>query len=86
MLNGYNRLMIDIIMMSSKDNKKRNGKKNKLGKMKSIKKSLIKKSKKEIKKAYRLLARIYHPDLALINKKEAEEIFKKINNAYENLN
>jgi DnaJ-domain-containing protein 1 len=39
----------------------------------------------EIKKAYRVLARIYHPDLALINKNEAEEIFKKINNAYENL-
>jgi DnaJ-class molecular chaperone len=31
------------------------------------------------------LARIYHPDLALIDKKEAEEIFKKIGNAYENL-
>jgi flagellar biosynthesis GTPase FlhF len=42
-------------------------------------------TKQEIKKAYRVLAKIYHPDLALINKEEAEEIFKKIANAYENL-
>jgi len=42
-------------------------------------------TKQEIKKAYRVLAKIYHPDLALINKEEAEEIFKRINRAYENL-
>ncbi len=42
-------------------------------------------TKDEIKKAYRRLARIYHPDLALLNKEEAEEIFKKINNAYTRL-
>jgi len=39
----------------------------------------------EIKKAYRTLAKIYHPDLSLLNKEEAEEIFKKINSAYESL-
>lgn len=38
---------------------------------------------KEIKKAYRKLAKIYHPDLALTNKERAKEIFQKINNAYE---
>jgi flagellar biosynthesis GTPase FlhF len=42
-------------------------------------------TKQEIKKAYRTLAKIYHPDLALLNKEEAEEIFKRINEAYENL-
>jgi len=42
-------------------------------------------TKQEIKKAYRNLAKIYHPDLALLNKEEAEEIFKRINRAYENL-
>jgi len=42
-------------------------------------------TKQEIKKAYRVLAKIYHPDLALLNKEEAEEIFKRINEAYENL-
>jgi len=42
-------------------------------------------TKQEIKKAYRTLAKIYHPDLALLNKEEAEEIFKRINRAYENL-
>ena len=39
-------------------------------------------TKEEIKKAYRRLAKIYHPDLALTNKEEAEKIFKKINWAY----
>ncbi|SFV70670.1 DnaJ-class molecular chaperone CbpA [hydrothermal vent metagenome] len=42
-------------------------------------------TKSEIKKAYRKLAKIYHPDLALTNKEKAEEIFKMINRAYENL-
>jgi len=42
-------------------------------------------TKQEIKKAYRKLAKIYHPDLALVNKDKAEEIFKKISNAYEGL-
>lgn len=42
-------------------------------------------TKSEIKKAYRKLAKIYHPDLALVNKEKAEEIFKKISNAYEML-
>ena len=45
----------------------------------------INSTKEDIKKAYRRLAKIYHPDLSLINKKEAEEIFKKINSAYESL-
>jgi curved DNA-binding protein len=36
----------------------------------------------EIKKAFRKLARQYHPDVAR-NKKEAEERFKEINEAYE---
>jgi len=39
-------------------------------------------TKKEIKKAYRQLAKIYHPDLALVNTDKAKEIFQKINNAY----
>ena len=42
-------------------------------------------TKSEIKKAYRKLAKLYHPDLALVNKENAEEIFKMINRAYENL-
>jgi len=42
-------------------------------------------TKLEIKKAYRKLAKIYHPDLALVNKDKAEEIFKKISNAYDGL-
>ena len=42
-------------------------------------------TKSEIKKAYRKLAKLYHPDLALTNKEKAEEIFKMINRAYENL-
>src|SRR3977135_1226691 len=36
----------------------------------------------EIKKAFRKLAREYHPDVAR-NKKQAEEKFKDINEAYE---
>src|SRR5467141_631158 len=36
----------------------------------------------EIKKAFRKLAREYHPDVAK-NKKQAEEKFKEINEAYE---
>lgn len=36
----------------------------------------------EIKKAYRKLAQKYHPDKAKGNKKEAEEQFKKISEAY----
>src|SRR5262245_46419808 len=36
----------------------------------------------EIRKAFRKLARQYHPDVAK-NKKEAEEKFKEINEAYE---
>lgn len=37
----------------------------------------------EIKLAYRKLARQYHPDLAKENKKEAEDRFKEINEAFE---
>jgi len=36
----------------------------------------------EIKKAFRKLAREYHPDVAK-NKKQAEEKFKEVNEAYE---
>src|SRR3989442_6406042 len=39
-------------------------------------------SDEKIKKAFRKLARQYHPDVAK-NKKEAEEKFKEINEAYE---
>src|SRR5260370_1083020 len=39
-------------------------------------------SEDEIKKAFRKLARQYHPDVAK-NKKQAEEKFKEVNKAYE---
>lgn len=42
-------------------------------------------TKEDIKKAYKKLAKIYHPDLSLLNKAKAEEIFKKINWAYQKL-
>ncbi len=40
-------------------------------------------SKEEIKRAYRRLAKKYHPDLNKNNPKEAEERFKEISEAYE---
>jgi curved DNA-binding protein len=39
-------------------------------------------SEADIKKAFRKLARQYHPDVAK-NKKQAEEKFKEVNEAYE---
>lgn len=39
----------------------------------------------EIRKAYRKLAKQHHPDANQSNKKEAEEKFKEISEAYENL-
>ncbi len=39
-------------------------------------------SKAEIKKAYRKLSKIYHPDLTLTKKEEYTKIFQKINWAY----
>ncbi len=39
----------------------------------------------ELKKAYRKLAKQYHPDANLDNKEEAEKKFKEINEAYETL-
>jgi len=39
----------------------------------------------ELKKAYRKLAKKYHPDANQDNKKEAEAKFKEVNEAYENL-
>lgn len=42
-------------------------------------------SEEELKKAYRKLARKYHPDLNKDNPKEAEAKFKEINEAYETL-
>lgn len=42
-------------------------------------------SHKEIKKAFRVLAKKYHPDITKLDPKKAEKIFKKISEAYENL-
>ena len=39
----------------------------------------------EIKKAYRKLAKKYHPDANPDNKEEAEAKFKEVNEAYETL-
>ena len=39
----------------------------------------------EIKKKYKQLSRIYHPDFTLTKKEEHGEISKKINNAYKKL-
>ena len=39
----------------------------------------------ELKKAYRKLAKQYHPDANPNNKEEAEKKFKEINEAYETL-
>ena len=39
----------------------------------------------ELKKAYRKLAKQYHPDANPDNKEEAEKKFKEINEAYETL-
>lgn len=42
-------------------------------------------SKGEVKKAFRDLARKHHPDATQTNKKEAEEKFKELNEAYQHL-
>ena len=42
-------------------------------------------SDEEIKKAYRKLAKKYHPDANPDNKEEAEAKFKEVNEAYETL-
>ncbi len=39
----------------------------------------------ELKKAYRKMAKKYHPDANIDNKEEAEAKFKEVNEAYENL-
>ena len=39
----------------------------------------------ELKKAYRKLAKKYHPDANPDNKEQAEAKFKEVNEAYENL-
>ena len=39
----------------------------------------------ELKKAFRRMAKKYHPDANQNNKKEAEEKFKEVNEAYETL-
>ena len=39
----------------------------------------------ELKKAYRKMAKQYHPDANLSNKAEAEVKFKEVNEAYETL-
>ncbi len=40
-------------------------------------------TEEEIKSAFKRLARKYHPDVARMDKKEAEEMFKKIASAYD---
>jgi molecular chaperone DnaJ len=40
-------------------------------------------SEEEIKSAFRRLAKKYHPDVAEVDKKESEEIFKRIIAAYD---
>ena len=42
-------------------------------------------NQREIKKAFRNLAKIYHPDLTQTNKEQHKIIFQKINNAYKKL-
>jgi len=40
-------------------------------------------AKDEIRRAYRRLAKKYHPDLNKENQKESEEAFKEVSEAYE---
>lgn len=42
-------------------------------------------SKDEIKKAYRRLVKLYHPDSTEMDSLQAKEIFHKIQKAYESL-